>query len=197
MSDLRVLCTLPDRSVAVIVPSPWCVRVLREGGGISCFAHAPQLDLFRYGLQGFIETHPDVTPRLAQEIARTGIMPLWLAKAWEAEKFIRDPAWRADMAPMARRRLAEHWIEKLHLGGLDEADAVALIAAKDAPSHATAIEIVDKSEVPPDRTHRNAWRRSHNGGPIVIDHEAAQAIDETRLWSQYESQNQQGRPRLH
>ena len=38
-----------------------------------------------------------------------------------------------------------------------------------------------------DRTYRDAWRRSHNGGPIVIDERKAMAIDEARAWAAYEA----------
>jgi hypothetical protein len=72
------------------------------------------------------------------------------------------------------------------LGGLQERDAVALIGEVTAPPYATALEVVDASEIPSDRTHRNAWRRSKNGGPIWIDETHAQQIDEARMWSSYE-----------
>jgi hypothetical protein len=37
------------------------------------------------------------------------------------------------------------------------------------------------------RTYRNAWRRSHNGGPILLDERKVMEIDEARMWSAYEA----------
>jgi hypothetical protein len=45
---------------------------------------------------------------------------------------------------------------------------------------------ISPDEIPQDRTYRNAWRMSRNGGPIRIDSEKALAIDEQRMWLRYE-----------
>ncbi|WP_339083859.1 hypothetical protein [Hyphomicrobium sp. ghe19] len=65
-------------------------------------------------------------------------------------------------------------------------EAIEFIAERDCRHLGTAIAIVDVDEIPTDRTHRNAWRRSANGGPIWICETAAQAIDEQRMWDAYE-----------
>lgn len=67
-------------------------------------------------------------------------------------------------------------------GGCSRREAIEIIAARDCGHLGTAIEIVDVSEIPTDRTYRNAWRRSTNGGEIWIDEETAQRIDEARMW---------------
>jgi hypothetical protein len=41
--------------------------------------------------------------------------------------------------------------------------------------------------VPTDRTYRDAWRRSHNGGPIRLDENKVTEIDEARAWAAYEA----------
>lgn len=70
-------------------------------------------------------------------------------------------------------------------GGATRREAIEIIAERDCGHLGTAIEIVDVSEIPTDRTHRDAWRRSTNGGPIWIDEEHAQRIDEARMWEQF------------
>lgn len=84
---------------------------------------------------------------------------------------------------------AERFARALQFGGLSRREAVETIAARDCGHLGSAIEIVDVSEIPSDRTYRNAWRRSSNGGPIVIDEQKAIEIDARRLWKAYEGQN--------
>lgn len=82
---------------------------------------------------------------------------------------------------------AERWVHAMQHGGMSEHEALWLIASISKLSG--AVELVDVSEIPADRTHRNAWRRSHNGGPIWIDETIAQCIDEARMWRAYETAN--------
>lgn len=72
-------------------------------------------------------------------------------------------------------------------GGVSRREAIEIIAARDCEHRGTAIEIVDLSDIPVDRTYRNAWRRSRNGGPIWIDEDIAQQIDEQKMWKDYET----------
>jgi hypothetical protein len=146
VTSLRILCTNPDSSVAVVVPSPRCVKALHDGHDI----------------------------------------PGWLTPFRIMWNFLADPMWRPELSPVARAKLAGRWVMARLLGGLQEREAVSLIGEVTAPPYATALEVVDVSEIPSDRTHRNAWRRSRNGGPIWIDEDIAQQIDEARMWSSYE-----------
>lgn len=138
----RVLCTRPDGGVSIICPSPRCVQVLRDGGGLCA-----------------------------------------LDRAREIEKLVRDPMWRPDRPD--REDLAAEWIDGLIQGGYAEREAVTLIAEFSKPAFATALELVDVDEIPTDRRHRDAWRRSSNGGPIWIDDDRAREIDEARMWESY------------
>lgn len=119
-------------------------------------------------------------------IQRVNLLPLPVALAWEQHKFVAAAGWRLDRTAAERERLAKEWVEALAFGGLDERAAVALIGQVTAPPYASAMELVDVAEVPDDRTHRDAWRRSKNGGPIWIDEKIAQRIDEARMWARYE-----------
>lgn len=84
---------------------------------------------------------------------------------------------------------AKAFAEALHFGGVSREDAIRLIAHRDCERFGVAVEIVDVSDIPADRTHRLAWRRSQNGGPIWIDDMIALKIDEQRAWSAYEGRN--------
>lgn len=70
-------------------------------------------------------------------------------------------------------------------GGCTRREAIEIIAERDCGHLGTAIEIVDVDEIPTDRMYRDAWRRSSNGGPVWIDEDRAQRIDEARCWEAY------------
>lgn len=148
MTRLRVICTNPDQSVAIIAPAP------------------DFLELCRLGI-------------VAHSEARGEPLPLFDVD-YEVAKFVREPGWRPDLPDADREALARRRIRALNDGGLTEREAVQLIADCDAPAGSFAREIVDMSEVPNDRTYRNAWRRSLNGGPIYIDQQAAREIRDAR-----------------
>lgn len=70
-------------------------------------------------------------------------------------------------------------------GGCSRRDAIEIIAERDCAHLGSAVEIVDVDELPADRTYREAWRRSQNGGPVWIDEEHALRIDEAIMWKAY------------
>jgi hypothetical protein len=81
----------------------------------------------------------------------------------------------------AARRLCH----ALAFGGLSTPEAYAVIRDADC-WHGTAHELLDMEDLPTDRTYRDAWRRSHNGGPIYLDQRKVVEIDEHRAWLAYE-----------
>lgn len=70
--------------------------------------------------------------------------------------------------------VAHRFAHGLAFGGLTSAEAWAVIRDRDC-RHGVAHEMVTIDALP-DRWFRNAWRRSHNGGPVRIDLEAARDI---------------------
>lgn len=68
--------------------------------------------------------------------------------------------------------VADKFVRAMAFGGCTEAEAFALIRDRDCHD-GFAHEIVTDL---PDRWFRDAWRRSHNGGPITIDIEEARKI---------------------
>jgi len=82
---------------------------------------------------------------------------------------------------------AARFVRAMQFGGLTSAEAYGIMRDRFCAHLGTAHELWDVEDVPTDRTYRDAWRRSHNGGPIVIDERKAMAIDEARAWAAYEA----------
>jgi hypothetical protein len=78
-------------------------------------------------------------------------------------------------------RLAMHYVHALAFGGQTEAEAYAIIRDRDCHG-GTGFELWTISEVMShDRWFRDAWRRSHNGGPIGVDMAKARKIQLKRI----------------
>jgi hypothetical protein len=73
------------------------------------------------------------------------------------------------LAPAAGARLADE----------SEDDFVQRIILKDVPADATDVRVIDASEVPKDRTFRNAWRQQAN--ELAVDMPKARAIHMDRI----------------
>lgn len=70
--------------------------------------------------------------------------------------------------------VARRYARAMQFGGCTTAEALEIIRDRDCDG--TAIELWDVAEVPTDRWFRDAWYRSHNGGPISINVEKARPI---------------------
>jgi hypothetical protein len=66
-------------------------------------------------------------------------------------------------------------------GGCTDAEALDIIRDRDCGHLGTAFELLDVSDIPTDRWFRDAWRRSHNGGPIYVDMRKARKIQLVKL----------------
>jgi hypothetical protein len=82
-------------------------------------------------------------------------------------------------------RAAQRFVMALHKGGCSSSEAFEIMRDRYCAHLGTGCELWDSADVPQNRRHRNAWRRSHNGGPIWIDETLAQQIDEARMWAAY------------
>ena len=82
---------------------------------------------------------------------------------------------------------ARRFVIAMQFGGCSTAEAYGIIRDRDCAHLGTGCELWDVKDIPTDRTYRDAWRRSHNGGPIWLDERLAQAIDERRAWQAYEA----------
>jgi len=100
-----------------------------------------------------------------------------------------DEQLRRSVAAGHNEAAAHRFICAMQWGGCTTAEALAIIRDRDCLHLGTACELCDIADLPTDRTYRNAWRRSHNGGPIWIDEHKAMVIDEARAWAAYEAMN--------
>lgn len=88
---------------------------------------------------------------------------------------------------------ARRFARALACGGCTEAEALAIIRDRDCVHRGTGCELWDAADVPSDRTYRDAWRRSPNGGPIYVAMSAARRIQWGRIKKAVELHN---KPRL-
>ncbi len=79
------------------------------------------------------------------------------------------------------RHAAERYANAVAFGGHTEAEALEIIRDRDCAPFGTACELLDAAETQQDHWFRDAWRRSHNGGPIWIDMKAARTIQLRRI----------------
>lgn len=73
-------------------------------------------------------------------------------------------------------RASWRFIQAMQWGGCTTVEALEIIRDRDCAHRGTGCELWDAAEVPIDRWFRDAWRRSHNGGPILIDMKKARRI---------------------
>lgn len=81
-----------------------------------------------------------------------------------------------------RPDVARRYARAVTGGGCTTAEALEIIRDRDC-YNGVAHELWDASDIPGDRWFRDAWRRSHNGGPISIDLEKARPIQWRNLWT--------------
>lgn len=87
-------------------------------------------------------------------------------------------------APDPTRR----FILAMQFGGCNTPEALAIIRDRDCAHRGTGIELWDCDDLP-DRWFRNAWRRSHNGGPLRLDMRTARGVQYKRIVRAYEEEN--------
>lgn len=85
--------------------------------------------------------------------------------------------------------VARRYADAMMVGGCTTAEALEIIRDRDCAPHGRAIELWDTADVPTDRWFRDAWRRSHNGGPISIDLNLAKPIQWKRARVAIEHEN--------
>jgi hypothetical protein len=76
---------------------------------------------------------------------------------------------------------AYRYAKAMMVGGCTTAEALEIIRDRDCGHLGTAHELWDVDEIPKDRWFRDAWSRSHNGGPISINLKRAKPIQMHRI----------------
>jgi hypothetical protein len=87
----------------------------------------------------------------------------------------------AEIAAGRPEWLAHRYVKALAFGGCTTAEALEIIRDRDCAPHGAGFEVWRFDDFPQDRWFRNAWRRSHNGGPIYTDMATARKIQMKRL----------------
>lgn len=100
------------------------------------------------------------------------------AWAGEARGFVDEQIERLVAAGTAEP-VAVAFCRAMAFGGMTDREALAVISEKDGGG--SGRELWDMSDVPSDRWFRDAWVRSHNGGPIGIDLTRARHVHFRRL----------------
>lgn len=80
-----------------------------------------------------------------------------------------------------RSDVAQRFVLAMQFGGCTTAEALEILRDRDCAPHGTAIELWDSDEIPSDRWFRDAWVRSHNGGPIAINRRQARRIHAAQI----------------
>src|SRR5262245_37595712 len=78
---------------------------------------------------------------------------------------------------------AARFVRAMQFGGCTDAEAWSIMRDRFCAPLGTGCELWNVEDVPTDRTYRDAWRRSPNGGPILLDERKVLAIDEARMWA--------------
>jgi hypothetical protein len=78
---------------------------------------------------------------------------------------------------------AARFVRAMQFGGLSNAEAYAIVRDRFCGHLGTGHELWDVADIPADRWFRDAWVRSHNGGPIDICMKRARRIQWARARS--------------
>lgn len=81
------------------------------------------------------------------------------------------------------------FVHAILTGGCSTAEALEIIRDRDCAHLGTGCELWDVSDVSRDRWFRDAWTRSHNGGPILIDMRKARPIQFHKITVAVELEN--------
>lgn len=104
------------------------------------------------------------------------------SRAWLDEQISRN------IAAGHREYAVRRYLSAMQDGGCTTAEALEIIRDRDCSHLGTGFELWRADELP-SRWFRDAWRRSHNGGPIMIDMTAAREIQITRIASAIDAEN--------
>jgi hypothetical protein len=82
---------------------------------------------------------------------------------------------------------AARFVRAMQFGGFSTTEAYGVMRDRFCAHLGSGHELWDMDDVSTDRTYRDAWRRSHNGGPILLDEAKVREIDEARAWTAYQA----------
>lgn len=164
----RIVYTRPDGGVSVCAPSLTAMSYMTGGGGRW---DPPEGKMwYRWNNKSYLI---DVPYRLRLYKFTT---PTWFLDAQineQAKYGVGEAA-------------ARSFVHAMQFGGLTTAEAYGVMRDRFCAHLGTGCELWDTIDVPIDRTYRDAWRRSANGGPIRLDENKVREIQEFQAWLAYE-----------
>ena len=86
-------------------------------------------------------------------------------------------------------RNAHRFVMAMQFGGCTDAEAYELMRDRFCAHMGSGIELWDIGDVPTDRWFRDAWVRSHNGGPIDVSLRKARSIQFRRIMDAVDQEN--------
>jgi len=87
----------------------------------------------------------------------------------------------AKQAEECGERNAHRFVHAMQFGGCTDAEAWEIMRDRFCAHLGTGCELWDVADVLTDRWFRDAWRRSHNGGPIDVDMAKARRIQLSKI----------------
>lgn len=84
---------------------------------------------------------------------------------------------------------ARAWVDALQFGGKTEAEVWGIIRERTHNPSGFAHELMEFTDLP-DRWFRNAWARSHNGGPVYVSLEKARPVQWGRIRAAAQTEKQ-------
>jgi hypothetical protein len=156
-----ILYTRPDGGVSVCAPSLTALRYMTQGGGRW---DPPEGKMwFRANNASHLI---DVPYHLR---GQRFIAPTWLLNAQIDAQAVDG------VGECAARR----FVHAMQFGGCTEAEAYEIMRDRFCAPHGSAFDLIDAP--PLDRWFRDAWRRSHNGGPVWIAMPLARRIQARKI----------------
>lgn len=118
----------------------------------------------------------------------------WLARGgfWAGRGIDLDEQVARSVAQGRYEWAAARYVRAMRDGGCTTAEAFEIIRDRDCAHLGTACDLIDAADLP-ERTFRDAWRRGHNGGPIMIDMRIARRVQFARIVAASDDQHERWR----
>jgi hypothetical protein len=171
----RIVFTRHDGGVAVCAPSLTALRFMTGGGGR--WDPPPGKMWHRWDDKSHLI---DVPYHLR---GQRFIAPTWFLNA-QIDAQAKDGV---------GERAARRFVHAMQFGGCTDAEAYELMRDRFCAHHGTGIELWDVDDVPKDRWFRDAWVKSHNGGPIDVSLSKARGVQFRRINNAVEIENNRRR----
>jgi hypothetical protein len=171
----RIVYTRPDGGVAVCAPSLTALRFMTGGGGR--WDPPPGKMWHRWHDKSHLI---DV---LYHSRGQRFIAPTWFLNA-QIDAQAKDGV---------GERAARRFVHAMQFGGCTDAEAYELMRDRFCVHQGTGIELWDDADIPQDRWFRDAWVRSHNGGPIDVSLSKARGVQFRRINDAVEIENNRRR----